>query len=161
MAINLKISSSVFLALCLSTAPLAAADLPYKGEGHVMAKPADFQWNPVKSMAPGAEIAVLEGDLSEEAPFTMRLRMPADYDLMPHTHPEYERVTVLSGTLNFAHGDEFDRNKVETLPEGSFAVMAPGEPMYGYTGEDEVVIQLHGTGPWGIEYINPEDDPRK
>lgn len=37
--------------------------------------------------------------------------------------------------------------------------MAPGEPMFGYT-EGETIIQLHGTGPWGIEYLNPEDDPR-
>lgn len=34
-----------------------------------------------------------------------------------------------------------------------------GAPMFGYT-EEETVIQMHGTGPWGIEYINPEDDPR-
>jgi hypothetical protein len=23
-----------------------------------------------------------------------------------------------------------------------------------------VIVQLHGTGPWGITYINPSDDPR-
>lgn len=161
MTVNLKISSSILLALCLGIASLAAANLPYKGKGHIMVKPSDLEWNPVKSMAPGAEISILEGNLSKEAPFTMRLRLPANYDLLPHTHPEYERVTVLSGTFNFAHGEKFDRDKVNALPEGSFAVMTPGEPMYGYTGEEEVVIQLHGTGPWGIEYINPEDDPRK
>jgi hypothetical protein len=32
--------------------------------------------------------------------------------------------------------------------------------MFGYT-EEETIIQLHGTGPWGIEYIDPADDPRK
>ena len=26
--------------------------------------------------------------------------------------------------------------------------------------EGDVVIQLHGTGPWGITYIDPADDPR-
>lgn len=161
MAFELKLGPSILLGVFMGMAPLAAAELPYKGEGHVMATPEDLQWGSVKSMSPGAEIAVLEGDLSKEAPFTMRLRMPANYDLLPHTHPEYERVTVLSGTFHFAHGDEFDAEKVETLPEGSFAVMAPGEPMYGRTGDEEVVIQLHGTGPWGIEYVNPEDDPRK
>jgi hypothetical protein len=25
----------------------------------------------------------------------------------------------------------------------------------------ETVIQLHGTGPWSIQYVNPDDDPRK
>jgi len=23
------------------------------------------------------------------------------------------------------------------------------------------VLQLHGIGPWKIEYVNPADDPRK
>jgi hypothetical protein len=25
----------------------------------------------------------------------------------------------------------------------------------------ETVLQLHGTGPWAIDYVNPADDPRK
>jgi hypothetical protein len=24
----------------------------------------------------------------------------------------------------------------------------------------ETVIQLHGMGPWSIQYVNPDDDPR-
>ena len=103
--------------------------------------------------------AVIEGDLSAAEPFTFRLLLPAGYEILPHVHPEYERVTVLSGTLHFAHGEEFDRDATMELPRGSFAVMAPGEPMFGYTMED-TVIQLHGTGPWGIDYIRDEDDPR-
>jgi len=39
------------------------------------------------------------------------------------------------------------------------AITPPGDPMFGYA-EVEVVIHLHGHGPWGIEYLNPEDDPR-
>ncbi|MBS3805042.1 MAG: cupin domain-containing protein [Oleiphilaceae bacterium] len=161
MKVILKPTLGILLGLCLVPASLTAADLPYKGEGHIMVNTSDLEWKPVGSMSKGAEITVLEGDLSEEAPFTMRLRMPANYDLMPHTHPEYERVTVLSGTLHFAHGEEFDADQLKELPEGSFAVMAPGDAMFGRTGDEEVVIQLHGTGPWGIEYINPEHDPRK
>jgi hypothetical protein len=66
---------------------------------------------------------------------------------------------AMPGTFHFAHGEEFDREQTTALPEGSLAIMSPGDPMFGYT-EEETVIQLHGTGPWGIEYINPEDDPR-
>ena len=25
----------------------------------------------------------------------------------------------------------------------------------------ETVLQFHGTGPWSIQYVNPDDDPRK
>lgn len=125
-----------------------------------MITPSELTWTPVASMAPGAEMAVLEGDLGKEAPFTFRLRLPADYVIAPHTHPAYERVTVLSGTFYFAHGREFNPLDALELPPGSLAIMSPGDPMFGYT-EEETVIQLHGTGPWGIQYINPEDDPRK
>lgn len=150
---------SLVLVTLLIAAPPAAAATPYMGEGHTMVTPSDMQWGPVGSMAPGAQISVIEGDLAKEEPFTMRLRLPADYVIAPHIHPAYERVTVLSGTFHFAHGEEVDRDKASALPEGSVAIMSPGDPMFGYT-EEEVVIQLHGTGPWGIEYLNPEDDPR-
>ncbi len=147
------------LATVLIASPLALAATPYQGEGHTMVTPSDLEWGPVGSMAPGAEISIIEGDLAKEKPFTMRLRLPADYVIAPHIHPAYERVTVLSGTFHFAHGKEVDRNKATALPAGSVAIMSPGDPMFGYT-EEEVVIQLHGTGPWGIEYLNPGDDPR-
>ncbi|HSP58926.1 MAG TPA: cupin domain-containing protein, partial [Halomonas sp.] len=93
------------------------------------------------------------------APFTMRLRLEDGYEIKPHIHPAYERVTVLSGTLHFAHGEEYDAEATQALSEGGYAIMAPGEPMFGYA-EGETVFQLHGEGPWGIEYIVPADDPR-
>ncbi len=135
------------------------AEMPYRGDGHIMLNPNDLEWGPIASMAAPAQIAVIEGDLSAEEPFTFRLHLPAGYRVDPHIHPEYERVTVISGTLHFAHGREFDPDATHELQTGGVAIMAPGDPMFGYTEED-TVIQVHGTGPWGIEYINPEDDPR-
>jgi hypothetical protein len=38
--------------------------------------------------------------------------------------------------------------------------MPAGHPMYGWTKE-ETIIQVHGVGPWGIDYLNSADDPRK
>lgn len=151
----------VVAAMACLTAPFTAiAETPYRGEGHMMIVPDDFSWGPVASMAPGAKITILEGDLSKQEPFTMRLKLPANYVIAPHIHPAYERVTVLSGTFYFAHGKEFNRDNTAALPPGSLAIMAPGEPMFGYTKE-ETIVQLHGTGPWGIEYLDPADDPRK
>ncbi len=135
--------------------------IPYRGEGkHVMINAGELEWTDIASMAPPAQIAIIEGDLSKEEPFTFRLKLPAGYIVAPHIHPAYERVTVLQGTFHFAHGKEFDRDKTMALDVGGVAIMPPGAPMFGYT-EEETIIQLHGTGPWGIEYINPEDDPRK
>lgn len=152
--------------VCLATlsvmsGPLLAGEeqLPYHGEGHVMVAPEELEWGPVASMGEGAEIAVIEGDLSKEAPFTFRLRLQDGFRIEPHVHPAYERGTILQGTLHFAHGEEFDRDQTRALEEGSSFIMAPGDPMFGYA-EGEVIFQLHGTGPWGIEYLDPEDDPR-
>ncbi|MCH8505281.1 MAG: cupin domain-containing protein [Ectothiorhodospiraceae bacterium] len=140
-------------------ATTAQADT-YRGDGHLMITPDALEWGPVASMAEPARIAVIEGDLSQEEPFTFRLKLPAGYRIEPHHHPAYERVTVISGELHFAHGSEFDADATRTLPPGGVAIMPPGAPMFGYA-ETDTVIQLHGVGPWGIEYVNPEDDPRR
>ncbi len=126
---------------------------------HFMVTPDELEWGPVASMGEGAQIALIEGDISKEEPFTFRIKMEPGYDVLPHIHPEYERLTVIKGTFHFAHGEEFNRNETMALPPGSVAIMPPGDPMFGYV-EEETVIQLHGTGPWGIEYLDPEDDPR-
>ena len=147
-------------AVALVNATAVAQDLPYHGDGHVIVTSETLEWRDVPSMASGAKISVLEGDLTAAAPFTFRLKLPADYHLAPHVHPAYERVTVLPGELHFAHGRKFDRGATMPMPVGGFAVMAPDEPMFGYT-TGETIIQLHGTGPWGIEYLDPADDPRK
>jgi len=52
-------------------------------------------------LPPGAQLAVLEGDpMASTGDFTIRLKMPDGYKVAPHTHPNRENVTVLSGTLN-------------------------------------------------------------
>lgn len=139
--------------------PMPAGEV-HESEGYRMITPDELEWGPVASMGEGAEIALIEGDISREEPFTFRLRPRDGYEIRPHVHPAYERVTVLSGTLRFAHGEVFDRTATRALPEGSLAIMPPGDPMFG-VAEGEVVIQLHGTGPWGIEYLDPADDPRR
>jgi quercetin dioxygenase-like cupin family protein len=144
-----------------ATAVPSAAGVPYTGHGkHVMVQPGELTWRPAPAVGPGVEIAVIEGPLDQKVPFTFRLRIPAGTKLMPHIHPAYERVTVLSGTLHFAHGKTFDAQNTVALPAGAVAIMPPGAPMFGYVKE-ETVIQLHGLGPWGLQYINPADDPRK
>lgn len=145
------------LALLLAASGLQADS--YRGDGHLIGSADDLVWGPVGSMGEGAEIAIIEGELSEEEPFTLRIRMEDGYEIKPHIHPAYERVTVLEGTLHFAHGERYDADATHALEEDDFAIMSPGDPMFGHA-EGETVIQLHGTGPWGIDYIDPADDPR-
>ena len=147
------------VALALGAAP-AAAQSPYAGVGLLLVEPQQLSWKPAPAVAPGATIAVIEGPLDKTGPFTFRLALPAGAKIAPHTHPAYERVTVLSGTLYFALGEGYDPAKARAFGPGSVAIMPPGTPMFGHTKE-ATIIQVHGMGPWGLKYVNAADDPRK
>lgn len=128
---------------------------------HVMVSPADMKWaDGPGSLPPGARFAVIEGDPKNPGLFTMRLKLPASYRIPAHWHPADEHVTVISGTFHMGLGDKLDATKGHALGAGSFAVMPAKTNHYAFTNE-ETVIQLHGVGPWGINYVNPAEDPRK
>lgn len=128
--------------------------------GHIMVQPTDVTWKdgPL-SLPKGSQAAVIEGDPTKEGPFTLRLKLPANYKISPHWHPAVEHVTVLSGSFYMGLGEVFDESKGTKLPVGGFAVMQIGTRHFAFTKE-EAVIQLHGIGPWAINYVNPADDPR-
>src|SRR5437660_1345775 len=122
-------------------------------------RPAELKWQEgPSSIPPGAKIAVLEGNPAKEGPFVMRLKLPDGYRVPPHTHPKPERVTVISGTFHVGMGDKFDKDKGEAMPAGSFGTWPAGMKHFVWA-KGETVIQLHGTGPWSLTYVNPEDDP--
>lgn len=127
---------------------------------HIALTPGDIQWKAAPPVLPaGAEIAVLEGDPTKEGPFTLRLKLPEGYAIQPHTHPVIEHVTVISGAFGIGLGETFDESVVTWSEEGGFYVMSPGTAHFAVT-RDETVIQLHSSGPWALNYVNPADDPR-
>jgi len=132
-----------------------AADEP----DHVMMKSQDLKWEDgPASLPPGAKAALLFGDPTAAGPFSMRLKLPAKYKVGPHTHPQDENVTVISGTLFMGTGED-SKGKMMELPAGSFARMKVGTRHF-VRADKETVVQLNGIGPWGITYVNPADDPR-
>jgi quercetin dioxygenase-like cupin family protein len=161
------------LALTLAVALLAVLPVLAAGQnGNAAAAPAapadhgifspdavKFQDGP-PSLEKGAKFAVLEGNPAQEGLFTMRLWLPDGFQIKPHSHPAVEHVTVVSGTFNVGMGDTFDASKGAMLPTGTFAFLAPGMHHYAWATGD-TVVQLHGVGPWQINYVNPADDPRQ
>lgn len=143
------------LVLALSAAAGWAQHGPHK-----LVTGADLKWSDVPSLPPGARLAVIEGPMSQAVPFTVRIKFPANYRLPAHHHPAVERVTVLSGTFHMGMGGRFDRKGTTPVRPGDIMIMQPGTPHFAWT-DAETVVQLHGTGPWGITYVNPADDPRK
>ena len=103
---------------------------------------------------------VLYGDPAKDGLFAMRLKLPKDYHIPPHTHPKPEIVTVLAGTVRLGMGKTADKSTTQALPAGSFFALPPGMEHFVFFDE-ETVIQLNSTGPWGLTYVNPKDDPRQ
>ena len=132
-----------------------------KMAGHAILAPADLKWvDGPAALPPGAKLAVLEGDPSEEGLFTMRISVPDGYRIQPHWHPAFEYVTVMSGTFNIGMGEKFDETKTHPVPVGGFTFMAPGMRHYAWA-KGETIVQLHAMGPWQLYYVNPADDPRQ
>lgn len=128
---------------------------------HALVSPGEIEWAPGPPSIPqGAKAAVLYGKPGEPGLFALRLWLPAGYHLPPHTHPKPEVVTVISGEFKIGMGREADRNAARALAPGSFFAFPPGMAHYAYT-DVETVIQLNSIGPWGLEYVNPADDPRR
>jgi hypothetical protein len=111
------------------------------------------------SLPKGAKIAVLEGDPTQEGPFVFRAKLPDGYRIPLHTHPKVERITVISGTFHVGMGEKFDRFKTTPMPTGTYGYWPAGMKHFVWA-KGETIIQFHGTGPWSIQYVNPEDDPR-
>jgi quercetin dioxygenase-like cupin family protein len=129
-------------------------------DGHTAVSPQQIKWGPAPAvLPPGAEAAVLFGDPSKEGLFALRLKLPEGYSVPPHTHPVDEVVTVISGTFSLGMGEIADQSKAQPLPAGSFFALPPGTAHYVFIDE-ETIIQISTIGPWGLTYVNPEDDPR-
>ena len=126
----------------------------------ILIRPGDVKWmDGPPSLPKGSKFAVLSGDPAKEGPFEMRLKFPADYKIMPHSHPVEEHLTILEGTFFVSRGDAFDPLKVKDLPAGSYARL-PAKSNHFALCKGEVILQLHSHGPWAITYANPGDDPR-
>ena len=63
------------------------------------------------------------------------------------------------GTVRSGFGDKLDRARGEMLAAGS-SFSLPAEEAHYLWNDDEAVVLLVATGPWGISYVNPKDDPR-
>lgn len=162
------------LLILVSSIASAPAEETKKGTGKMPAKasvakmpehqvftPPDIQWKDAPPILPaGAKTAVLEGDPNKGGYFAMRLKTPDGYKIMPHWHPNVERVTVVSGTLFIGEGDTFDESKGHAMPAGTYSTMRPHVHHFGWT-KGETELQITTIGPWKLVYLNPADDPSK
>ena len=153
------------IVFALLAAPVAiAADATKKADApkhDAMAiNAAEIKWgDPPPDVPKGAALAVLHGDPSKKAPFTIRIKAPAGYKIPPHWHSNDEQLTIVSGTFILHMGDTMDA-PATTLTAGGFHFL-PAKMHHAAETKGETIVQVSGMGPFDIHYLNPADDPAK
>ncbi|HZP24380.1 MAG TPA: cupin domain-containing protein [Terriglobales bacterium] len=120
----------------------------------------EIDWKPFAAFPASVRLAVIVGQPSEPAPYTIRVRVPHGVKLMPHKHPEDRVYTVISGVFYIGLGDQFDADKMEAYPPGAVIVLPGDTSHFHWAKSGEYITQVTAIGPLGLDYVNPNDDPR-
>jgi quercetin dioxygenase-like cupin family protein len=147
-----------------AAAILAGGSLAIRAQGHtqVIQSAKEAQWGPAPPLLPpGAQIAVLSGDPGKPAPYSVRLKFPANYAIPAHSHPTDENVVVTSGAVTFGMGDKLEKGAAanKTLSPGGYFLASANMNHFAYTTAESTIV-LYGQGPVEFKYVNPADDPR-
>jgi quercetin dioxygenase-like cupin family protein len=105
-------------------------------------------------------MAVMQGDPSKNALFTVRLDVPKGYRIAPHFHPTDEHLTIIRGTFLVGMGDKIDLKHTMALNAGGFAT-APAQQHHYAVAKTRTIVQVHAMGPFQLTYVNPADDPTR
>jgi len=125
---------------------------------HDIVAPDQLVWKP---LIPGAEMAVVFGDLDKKGGlYVIRIRSKGEVKVPPHWHATDEHITVLEGSFSIGSGEQFDASKLQEMKVGAHAMMPAGVRHFSLTKADNV-IELFGEAPFVVNFVNPEDDPRK
>ncbi len=134
-----------------SRMPAAATHLIVRGDD-------DLTWRPLH---PGSEIAVVSGDPDKPgSPFVMRFRYHGVVRIPPHWPPTDAHMTVLRGAFVLGMGKRFDEASATELPADGYAYVRK-DMAHDAWSKGDTLLQVHGVGPFTINYVNPADDPRK
>ena len=154
-------TSTLILTLCnmalMTSATAIAGESPASG---VMLPPGEIKWQPNPRVT-GLGVARILGSAKKSGPFVHRVKFPKGRIVQAHSHPDDRTYTVLSGTWYIGWGKTYDPDKLTALPAGSFYTEPAGVPHFLSTPDGETVVQITGTGPTAVHYVDPSHAPRK
>jgi anti-sigma factor ChrR (cupin superfamily) len=123
-------------------------------DAHKIVHFGDLKWTPIFK---GCDLAPVAGDANAEgSPFVVRIRCADGSRIPAHWHPTDENVTVLKGTFLVGMGETFDESKMMTMNVGNFATMPKEMRHYGFV-KGETIVQVHGAGPFKVNWVNPSE----
>ncbi|XYD09949.1 cupin domain-containing protein [Methylobacterium sp. NMS12] len=149
------------LAVLGGVAPATAAEHDHAGLVVVPDGAAAIYEPGPPNLPKGTQISRVAGDPSKPGPFVLRVKVPANTVIAPHTHAKPETLTILSGSIYHEHGRTLDRTKGSALKAAGFVYLPEDMPHSLWTTDEPVELQVNGSGPFGLNYINPADDPSR
>jgi quercetin dioxygenase-like cupin family protein len=147
-----RLAVLVVLAVALPGASLAGQS--EKQPDHNIVRDRELKWAP---LIKGSEMAVVSGDPNKDGePFVIRIRQVDGAKVPPHWHPADEYITVLKGTFLIGMGETYDESKLQAITAGSFAAI-PKEMRHFANCKGPTIVQVHGTGPFKVNWVNPAE----
>lgn len=118
--------SAALVALCLTTTASPAVMAASAGSMVLLRDDSAATWGPAPASLPkGLQFSVLSGNPDQPGPFTLRIKLPANFVIPPHAHATSENLTVLSGAIVHDMGEKMERSHGRALDTGGF-VFLPG-----------------------------------
>jgi hypothetical protein len=125
------------------------------GSGVVAQQTSSHQIVPLEKMASDPGFEVLFGDPTKVGvPYVVRIKTDAGYIVMPHTHPEDENIVVVKGSWSLGMGDKVNRQALTAMELGTYGHVPRKMAHFGFS-KTEVVIQVHGIGPFSTDWVEP------
>jgi hypothetical protein len=110
---------------------------------------------PLTKIPSGQWIEKIAGDMDKPGqPFVIRIHHDAGYVVLPHTHPEDENITVLTGSWALGMGSRVNMAALEPMEQGALGFVPKKMAHFGYA-KVETTLQVHGIGP----FVNLPIDP--
>ena len=147
---RIKNRTLLFLAAAILQSPCAWTAEPAAGPVDLAALTWTVQLN-------GVSIAVFLGNPKEPGPYAVRAKIPPNWHIAPHTHPEEGRVaTVIAGKFFWAKGETFDESKLQEFGPGSVIIEAKDVPHFAMTKDEGTVLQVTAIGPAGLQFLGDQ-----
>jgi len=133
---------------------LACLSVTFAQDPVVRVTPEQLKWVPEPDGL-GFQTAVVEGDPAKPGIYIIQVKFPPWVMSRPHFHDETRYATVLKGTWYTGDGDQFTPGKTVALKAGSYMKHPKGAHHYDGAKDEEVILQLVGTGPSKTTRLDP------
>jgi quercetin dioxygenase-like cupin family protein len=119
----------------------------------------DLEWFQLDRY-PEVKFTVLSGSFGSREVVTMRVKLPPNYQLAPHTHTDARQLTVIEGTYSLGMGEKFDLESAVQLTAGSFMVVPANRAHFDAAGPDGATIQVTAMGDASTHFLDSSQEPR-